>query len=147
MQASHYELSGQSTRVDWYPRGKGGPAIRGGPAPGAPLLVYSNGTNEVSVWGADLVVGAETPAGCFVIGIVKKVDVAPGAVVSFGVLIPCVVVDASPVSIHTVGALAVHRATTRVGPGQLATYTKIDLSGTASEMSRMIDPTPTTRGG
>ncbi len=101
-------LNGHSTQVTWYPHGKGGPIIVGGPPAGAPVLIYSNGGAPVTAWGDQLTVGAPTPAGTFVVAIVKQTGL-PGASVSLGVLIPDVAVNGAPVSVHTVGVLASHR--------------------------------------
>jgi hypothetical protein len=66
----------------------------------------------VTVWGeGNLFVGPSTPAGTFVAAIVKKTNIVPGGATTFAVLVPDVVVDASPVTINTVGVLSVHRGT------------------------------------
>jgi hypothetical protein len=132
--ANYYDLSGHSTRIGWYPAGKGGPVVAGGPPANAPVLIYSNGSSDVSVWGDDLRVGPLTGAGTFVVGVVNRAKIVPGGISSFGVLIPDVVVDASPVSVHTIGVLAVHRGTAQLGPGQLETYTEVALKGTAANV-------------
>jgi hypothetical protein len=80
-----------------------------------------------------LTVGAATPAGTFVVAVVEKSGL-PGAVVSFGVLIPDVTVNASPVAVHTSGVLASHREVSRIGPGQIETYTELGLRGTAEHV-------------
>jgi hypothetical protein len=81
-----------------------------------------------------LKVGPATRAGTFVVGVVKKANIVPGGVSSFGVLVPDVVVEASPVAVETIGVLAVHRGTAQLGPGQLETYTEIALKGTAANV-------------
>jgi hypothetical protein len=48
--ANYYDLSGHSTRISWYPGGRGGPLHAGAPA-GGPALIYQNGAIEVSVSG------------------------------------------------------------------------------------------------
>jgi hypothetical protein len=132
--ANYYDLSGASTRIGWYPTGRGGPIVVGGPPANAPVLVYSNGSMDVSVFGAELQVGPATPAGTFVVAVVKTTQIVPGGVVSLGVLIPDVVIGSSPVSVATVGVLAVHRGVAQLGPGQLETYTEINLRGTAARI-------------
>jgi|HubBroStandDraft_6_1064221.scaffolds.fasta_scaffold43473_4 hypothetical protein len=129
---NYYDLSGPSTRIGWYPSGRGGPVTPGGPGPGTPVLIYSNGSTDVIVWGDELRVGPSTPAGTFVVAVVKTTGIVPGGVVSLGVLIPDVVVDSSAVSIHTIGVLAVHRGVAQLGAGQLETYTEMALKGTAA---------------
>jgi len=131
---NYYDLSGHSTRVSWYPKGRGGPIVQGAPANG-PLLIYSNGTTDITVSGEDLTVGPATPAGTFVVGVVKKTNIVPGGVSSFGVLIPDAVVDGSPVVVETTGILAVHRGVAQLGPGQLETYTELKLKGTAASIA------------
>jgi hypothetical protein len=127
----HGHLHGQSIHVTWFPHGKGGPIVLGGPSAGAPQLVYSKGGSSVTAWGDQLTVSAPTPAGTFVVAVVEKLGL-PGAVLSFGVLIPDVTVNASPVAVHTVGVLAEHREVAQIGPGQVETYTEIPLKGTAA---------------
>lgn len=129
--ANFYDLRGPSTQVSWYPHGKGGPIIAGGPPAGAPVLIYNNGGSPVTAWGDQLTVGASTPAGTFITAVVGQTGL-PGAVLSLGVLIPDVTVNGSPVEVHTVGILAKHREVSRLGPGQLETYTEINLQGTAA---------------
>jgi hypothetical protein len=131
--ANFFDLHGHSTHVAWYPHGKGGPIVVGGPPAGTPVLVYSDGGAQVTAWGDQLTVGAPTPAGTFVVAVVEKPGL-PGAVVSFGVLIPDVTVNTSPVAVHTVGVLANHREVSRIGPGQVETYTEISLKGTAANV-------------
>jgi hypothetical protein len=131
--ANFYDLHGHSTHVNWYPHGKGGPIKVDGPPPGAPVLVYSHGGSNVTAWGDQLTVGAPTPAGTFVVAVVDKLGL-PGEVVSFGVLIPDVAVNGSPVSVHTIGVLANHREVSDLGPGQVETYTEINLKGTAANV-------------
>jgi hypothetical protein len=132
-QANFYDLRGHSTHVAWYPQGKGGPIVAGGPPAGTPVLIYSNGSSQVTAWGDQLTVGAPTPAGTFVVAVVERPGL-PGAVVSFGVLIPDVTVDMSPVAVHTAGVLANHREVSQIGPGQVETYTEISLKGTAANV-------------
>jgi len=128
-----YDLRGHSIHVAWYPHGKGGPIVVGGPPAGAPVLIYSHGGSHVTAWGDQLTVGAPTPAGTFVVAVVEKSGL-PGAVTSFGVLIPDARVNGSAVSIHTVGVLANHREVSQLGPGQVETYTEISLHGTAASV-------------
>jgi hypothetical protein len=130
---NYYDLSGHSTRISWYPTGRGGPIAKGTPA-NAPVLIYNNGTTDVSVTGDDLTVGPATPAGTFVVGVVKKANIVPGGVSSFGLLVPDVVVDGAPVAVETTGILAVHRGVAQLGPGQLETYTELKLKGTAASI-------------
>ena len=129
----HGHLHGHSTHVTWYPHGKGGPIILGGPPAGAPVLIYSNGGTPVTAWGNQLTVGAPTPAGTFVVAIVERSGL-PGASVSLGVLIPDVAVNGAPVAVHTVGVLANHREVSQLGPGQVETYTELSLAGTAASV-------------
>ena len=75
-----------------------------------------------------------TPAGTFVVAVVKTTNIVPGGVTSFGVLIPDVVVETSPVVLHTIGVVAVHRGVAQLGPGQLETYTEVSLKGTAAHI-------------
>jgi hypothetical protein len=135
--ANFYDLRGhvhgQPTHVTWYPNGKGGPIIAGGPPAGAPLLTYSNGGTSVTAWGTQLTVGAPTPAGTFVVAIVERSGL-PGASMSLGVLIPDVAVNGAAVAVHTVGVLASHREVSQIGPGQVETYTEISLNGTAADV-------------
>ena len=50
----------------------------------------------------------------------------------FAVLIPDARVDGThSAAIHTIGMLSVHRGTSNIGPGQLETYTSVQLTGTA----------------
>jgi hypothetical protein len=132
--ANYYDLSGSSTRIGWYPKGKGGPIVAGGPPANAPVLLFSNGSIDATVWGDDLTVGAATPVGTFVVGVVKKTNIVPGGQTSFVVLIPDVVLDTQPVNVRTVGVLSVHRGTAQLGPGQLETYTEMALTGTAASV-------------
>ncbi|HEX3483061.1 MAG TPA: hypothetical protein VHT91_48960 [Kofleriaceae bacterium] len=129
-----YDLRGHSTHVAWYPHGKGGPIKVDGPPAGAPVLIYSHGGSQVTAWGDQLTVGAPTPAGTFVVAIVERSGL-PGASVSLGVLIPDVRVNGSPVTVHTIGVLANHREVSQLGPGQVETYTEIDLQGTAATVA------------
>lgn len=127
------QLNGQSTQVAWYPQGKGGPIVAGGPPAAAPVLIFSDGGAPVTVWGSQLTVGAATPAGTFVVAVVARSGL-PGASVSLGVLIPDVAVNGAPVAVHTVGVLANHREVSQIGPGQIETYTELDLQGTAASV-------------
>jgi hypothetical protein len=130
--ANYFDLSGHSTRVGWYPNGKGGP-IKQPAAAGAAnrgLLEYSSGALEASVSGDDLKVFA-TPVGTLVTAIVKKDGIVPGATISFMLLVPDVNDAPNGVAIHTIGVLSTHRPTPRLGPGQLETYTELPLTGTA----------------
>lgn len=129
-----YDLSGASIRVGWYPKGKGGPIVQGGPPANAPVLIFSNGSIDATVWGDDLKVSGSTPAGTFVTAIVKKTNIVPGAQTSFALLAPDVIVDGAPVTINTLGILSVHRGTADLGPGQLETYTETALKGTAAHI-------------
>jgi hypothetical protein len=129
---NYYDLSGKSTRIAWYPQGKGGPIVAGGPSASTPVLCYSSGSLDVCAYGSDLTV-APTLAGTFVTAVVKKTNIVPGGVTSFAVLIPDADVENKhSVSIHTVGVVSVHRGTAQLGPGQLETYTTIQLTGTAA---------------
>jgi hypothetical protein len=119
--------------VTWYPHGKGGPIVPEGPPPGAPVLIYSNGSSHVTAWGNQLTVGAPTPAGTFVVAVVGRSGL-PGASTSLGVLIPDVAVNGAPVAVHTVGVLASHREVSQIGPGQVETYTELSLNGTAANV-------------
>ena len=130
---NYYDLSGPSTRIAWYPTGQGGPVKAGGPPANAPVLIYSSGGAEVSASGDDLTI-AKTPAGTFVVAVVKRSGIVPGGIVSFGALIPDVNVDGSPVSINAIGVTSVHRGTSQLGAGPLETYTEMALSGTASSI-------------
>ena len=129
----HGQLKGHSTHVTWYPHGKGGPILVGGPPAGAPVLIYSNGGAPVTAWGNQLTVGAPTPAGTFVVAIVERSGL-PGASVSLGVLIPDVAVNGAPVAVNTVAVLANHREVSQIGPGQVETYTELSLKGTAASV-------------
>jgi hypothetical protein len=130
---NYYDLHGHSTRIAWYPEGKGGPIREGGPAANA-VLEYSNGSLDATVSGEDLTVST-TPAGTFVTAIVKKTNIVPGGVTVFAVLIPDANVDGRhSAAIHTVGVLSVHRGTSNIGPGQLETYTTLQLRGTAANI-------------
>lgn len=126
-------LHGHAAHVIWYPHGKGGPIIAGGPPANAPVLIYSNGGAAVTVWGAKLTVGDATPAGTFVVAIVAQSGL-PGASESIGLLIPDVTVNGAPVAVHTVGVLANHREVSNIGPGQIETYTEVNLKGTAASV-------------
>jgi hypothetical protein len=129
---NYYDLSGPSTRIAWYPNGQG-LAKAGGPAAGAPVLVYSGPTGDVAVSGDGLTV-SKTPAGTFVVAVIKGSQIVPGAVVSFGVLIPDVNVSNAGVAVNTFGALSTHRGTSQLGPGQLEQYTEMALTGTAANI-------------
>lgn len=131
--ANFYDLRGPSTQVAWYPNGKGGPIIVGGPPANTPVLIYNHGGSQVTAWGDQLTVGAPTPAGTFVVAVVGKSGL-PGAVTSFGILIPDVRVNGSPVPVHTIGVVANHREVSQIGPGQVETYTEINLQGTAANV-------------
>src|ERR1700748_1537549 len=102
--ANYYDLKGHSTHVTWYPAGKGGPIIVGGPPANAPLLVYRDGASDVSVWGDNLTIGNATRAGTFVVALVKRTGL-PGADLSFALLVPDVQIGASAVPVHTIGVL------------------------------------------
>jgi hypothetical protein len=132
--ANYFDLSGDSTRIAWYPNGRGGPVREGGPAANAPVLNYSSGSLDVSVTGKDLTISA-TPAGTLVTAAVKKTNIVPGGITYFVALIPTTIDDGShAVTISTFGALAVHRGTSNVGPGQLESYTEMALNGTATNI-------------
>ena len=79
-------------------------------------------------------VGPATPAGTFVVALVKTTGIVPGGVTSVGVLIPDMNVDGAPVAVHTFGVLAQHRGVSSLGPGQLETYTELALKGTAENI-------------
>jgi hypothetical protein len=132
--ANYYDLSGHSVRIAWYPEGKGGPIVAEGPPPNAPMLVYSTDSADVNAWGDDLKIGPPTPAGTFVVGVVKKTKIVPGGIVSFGILVPDVVVDGAPVPVTTMGVVSVHRGTAQLGPGQLETYATTSLGGSAARV-------------
>lgn len=132
--ANYYDLSGHSTRINWYPNGKGGP-IRVGASVG-PVLEYSSGSIDASASGADLTVST-SPVGTFVVAVIKKSQIAPGAITSFAVLIPDVVDAPNGVSVRTIGVVSVHRGTARLGAGQLETYTELALTGTAQHIELM----------
>jgi hypothetical protein len=129
-----YDLHGHSTRIGWYPNGKGGPIVAEGPPPKAPVLIYSAGASQVVAWGADLTIGEPTPAGRLVVAVVNKSGIVPGAIVAVSVLVPDVVIDSAPVPVHTMGVLSHHRGTAQLGAGQLETYTRLDLKGTAANV-------------
>jgi hypothetical protein len=131
--ANYFEFKGYSTHVTWYPAGKGGPLIAGGPPANAPLLVYRDSASHVSVWGDDLTVGEATRAGTFVVALVKRTGL-PGADISFALLVPDVKIDASAVPVRTIGLLTKHREVSQIGPGQLEDYTGINLQGTAERI-------------
>jgi hypothetical protein len=98
------------------------------------VLEYSSGSLDVSVAGDDLTVSS-SPAGTFVTAVIKKTKIVPGAVTSFCLVVPGVVIGgANSVAVHTVGMLAVHRGASLIGPGQLETYTSMDLKGTAASI-------------
>jgi hypothetical protein len=131
---NYYDLHGHSTRIAWYPEGRGGPIREGGPAAGAPVLEYSSESLDASVSGDDLTV-TKTPIGTFVTAVVKKTNIVPGGVTVFAVLIPDARVDGThSAAIHTIGVLSVHRGTSNIGPGQLETYTSFQLKGTAANV-------------
>jgi hypothetical protein len=69
-----------------------------------------------------------------VTAVVRKNGIVPGAVTSIGVLIPDAVVGSQPVPIDTLGVLAIHRPIAAISPGQLESYTKLKLTGTASRV-------------
>jgi hypothetical protein len=126
---NYYDLNGHSTRISWYPEGTGGPIVVGRPT--GPVLEYSSGSMDASVSGDDLTI-TTTPMGTFVTAVVKKTNIVPGGVTVFAVLIPDVIVDGTnSAAIHTVGVLSLHRGTSNIGPGQLETYTTVQLTGTA----------------
>ena len=129
---NYYDLHAKSVRILWYPNGKGGPIVKGHPA--QPVLEYSDGSQDISATGDDLNIGQKTKAGTFVTAVVRKNGIVPGAVTSIGVLIPDAVVGTEPVAIATLGVLAIHRPTVQVTPGQLESYTKLKLTGTASRI-------------
>jgi hypothetical protein len=132
---NYYDLHGSSTRVAWYPQGRGGPVRVGGPAANAPVLEFSNGSLDVSVWGDDLTIN-QTPIGTFVTAVVKNTNIVPGGVTVFGVLIPDANVSSTnSAAIHTVGVLSIHRGTSNIGPGQLEAYTTLKLKGTAANIA------------
>ncbi len=129
--ANYYDLSGDSTRIAWYPNGRGGPIREGGPPAAAPVLDYSSGLLDVSVFGTGLTV-SQTPAGTLVTALVKSATI-PGATTHFVVLIPDVSDDGTHgIAISTFGALVVHRGVSNLGPGQLETYTEMSLTGVAT---------------
>jgi hypothetical protein len=130
--ANYYDLHAKSVRIIWYPNGKGGPIGAGHPT--GPVLEYSDGSQDITASGADLVVGTQTKAGTFVTAVVRKNGIVPGAVTSIGVLIPDAVVGSQPVPIDTLGVLAIHRPIAAISPGQLESYTKLKLTGTASRV-------------
>jgi hypothetical protein len=131
--ANYYDLSGHSTRISWYPGGRGGPIHAGGQG-GGPTLVYQCGAIEVSVSGDNLTVGPATPAGTFVVALIKKTGIVPGGVTSIGVLFPDMHIDSAPVPVHTIAVIAHHRGTSSLGAGQLETYTEMALTGTATNI-------------
>ena len=67
-----------------------------------------------------------------------------GGVTVFGVLIPDVNLgDGSTGAVHTVGVVSVHRGTSNIGPGQLETYTTVQLTGTAANrVMPLVKPAP-----
>jgi hypothetical protein len=130
--ANYFDLSGNSMRIAWYPKGHGGP-LKPGTQEG-PVLVYDTGATEVVVSGAQLTICPSTPAGQFVVAKIKTSGIVPGAITSIGVLVPDVNVDDAPVPVNTFAVIAVHRGVGQLGPGQLETYTEINLSGTASDI-------------
>jgi hypothetical protein len=135
---NYYDLSGKSTRITWYPQGKGGPIVAGGPSASTPVLFYSNGSQDVCAYGNDLKV-SKSPAGTFVTAVVKKGNILPGAFgdTCFTALIPDADVESNhSVPIHSVGVVSVHRGAALSVPGQLETYTTIQLTGTAAILIR-----------
>jgi hypothetical protein len=135
---NYYDLHGHSTRIAWYPEGRGGPIVVGGPPANAPVLDYSSGSLEASASGDDLTV-TTTPIGTFVTAVVKKSSIVPGGVTVFAVLIPDVrVSSAGNAVIHTFGVVSVHRGTSNISPGQQETYTTIQLQGTANNVERPL---------
>lgn len=132
--ANYYNLSGPATRILWYPEGRGGPIVAGGPAPG-PVLVYSSGSLDVSVSGDGLTI-SRTPVGTLVTAIVKAplpIAGAPGAT-GFAVLIPEVQVAGGQVAVRTIGVLSVNRGGSINAPGQIETYTEMPLHGHAANI-------------
>jgi hypothetical protein len=129
-QATVYDLSGRSTRIQWYPKGTGGPVTK--PPSTGPVLHYSGGSLDVSVSGDDLQVSSSR-AGTWVTAIVKKTGIVPGAITCFSVLVPDASVDSGQhVAIQTIGVLSIHREVSLLGPGQLETYTSVALAGSAA---------------
>jgi hypothetical protein len=129
---NYFDLSGNLIRIGWYPQGRGGPIMPGNLVPNTPMLIYSRGSLDVSVTGSDLTV-TQSPAGTFVTAVVKKGGIIPGGITSMSVLIPDADVSINQcIAIHTVGVVSVHRGTAQLGPGQLETYTTIELTGTAA---------------
>jgi len=132
-----YDLHAKAVRITWYPHGKGGPMAPGAPAVrrGAPILEYSDGSQDIVATGEDLNIGVKTKAGTFVTAVVRKNGIVPGAVTSIGVLIPDAIVGSEPVAIDTLGVLAIHRPViAHVTPGQIESYTKLKLTGHASRV-------------
>lgn len=127
---NHYDLKGHHTHVTWYPAGKGGPIVQGGPPANAPVLVYRDPSTDVTVWGDDLTICDASQAGTFVVALLKRTGL-PGADISFAVLIPDVIVGTAPVAVHTIGVLTESREVSQIGPGQRETYTELSLKGTA----------------
>lgn len=128
-----YDLKSHHTHVTWYPTGKGGPIVQGGPPPGAPVLVYRDQSTDVTVWGENLTVSDATLAGTFVVALIKRTGL-PGANISFAMLIPDVTVDGAEVQVHTIGVLSKSREVTQIGPGQRETYAELSLKGTAARV-------------
>jgi hypothetical protein len=131
--ANYYDLSGPSTRIAWYPEGRGGPVVAGGLPPGAPVLIYYNGSTDVVVSG-DKLQQSSTLAGTFVVANVTQGPQLPGRTVCICVLFPDVSLGTAPVAVQTYGLQSIHREVNVIGPGQLETYTTIALSGTASHI-------------
>jgi hypothetical protein len=136
---NYYDLSGNSSRIGWYPNGRGGPLKRDATpievaATQRATLVYSSGPTEVIAGGDQLIVGPPTPAGQFVVVLLKTSGIVPGGITAIGVLIPDVDVETSPVAVETYAVISVHRGVAQLGAGQLETYTEMRLRGTAAKI-------------
>jgi hypothetical protein len=68
--------------------GRGGSLHAGASAAGGPTLIYQCGAIEISVSGDNLTAGPATPAGMFVVVLIKKAGIVPGRMTSIGVLFP-----------------------------------------------------------
>jgi hypothetical protein len=132
---NYFDLSGPSTRIQWYPKGKGGPIVAGGSPANAPTVIITSGSIDATISGNDLTVGPSTPVGTFVVAVIKKNNTVPGAQTSIAVLIPDVIVDTSALPVNTIGILSVYRGTAQLGAGQLETYTEFPLQGTAANIA------------
>jgi len=133
--ANFYDLHGHGKRIHYYADGKGGPV-----GPGSykgPILVYDDGSSSIECHGDDLQVSPSTNAGTVVTAIVRKNGIVPGAITSLVVLLP----DISPqqaergVAVRTIAVLSQHRPAPVIGPGQLQTYTELELTGTAARVA------------